>query len=112
MMLDFFADGELTVALDTDEGEEEDRDVILFGVAFQVRARAVAQGASESHPPLTVFSLPVPGPRRCGKRAAQCRSAKTAWSSATRCGTRPWCSPGASARGADACTSGLARRGR
>eukprot|EP00802_Teleaulax_amphioxeia_P019229 Tamp_19454.p1 GENE.Tamp_19454~~Tamp_19454.p1 ORF type:complete len:287 (+),score=61.09 Tamp_19454:122-982(+) len=37
MMLDFFADGELTVALDTDEGEEEDRDVILFGVAFQVR---------------------------------------------------------------------------
>ncbi len=68
MMLDFFADGELQVALDTDHGEEEDRVVTLFGVTFQVRgpgarahAHAVAQRAWT--PLLTVSRPPVPASR-------------------------------------------------
>ncbi len=37
MMLDFFADGEMQVAFDTDHGEAEDREISLFGVTFQVK---------------------------------------------------------------------------
>lgn len=37
MMLDFFADGEMQVAFDTDHGEDEDREITLFGVTFQVK---------------------------------------------------------------------------
>jgi hypothetical protein len=36
-MLDFFADGEMQVAFDTDHGEAEDREISLFGVTFQVK---------------------------------------------------------------------------
>ena len=37
MMLDFFADGEMQVAFDTDHGETEDREISLFGVTFKVK---------------------------------------------------------------------------
>jgi len=37
MMLDFFADGEMQVAFDTDHGQAEDREISLFGVTFKVK---------------------------------------------------------------------------
>ena len=37
-MLDFFAEGEMQVAFDTEYGEDEDREVTMFGVTFKVVA--------------------------------------------------------------------------
>mmetsp|Transcript_24455 Transcript_24455/g.39387 ORF Transcript_24455/g.39387 Transcript_24455/m.39387 type:complete len:282 (+) Transcript_24455:97-942(+) len=48
-MLDFFAEGEMQVAFDTEYGEDEDREVTMFGVTFKVKqergSMPVSQGS-------------------------------------------------------------------
>jgi len=50
-MLDFSADGEMQVAFDTEYGEDEDREVTMFGVTFKVVALPdlLAVGCMHAH---------------------------------------------------------------
>ena len=60
-MLDFFADGELQVALDTDYGEDEDREVDMFGVKFKVFCFTTSSSSFSSTTVLFNYIMPMIG---------------------------------------------------